>query len=365
MLHAVLLAASLALGAQSPSSWVVLVRTDGSVPDSWTQNLQEATKSAAQETPGVTWVAPPKVSVEDAQIALGCAGWNEACAAQIASMMSADKVLVLDLEQRGAGAWLHTQVVDKSGATSRARARFELPDRGRDGLKAARVVAAAALTGKPVTVVTIRTDVPGAEVFIDGKRVGRTPLTLADQLAPGTHRMELRLENRAPVVKNVEVLAGEVTSVGAVLGASGPQPLQPTLGEGVVQRDPRPPAVGGASDPGLDPLFGYITLGVAGVVAAVGGGLYLGHVGVYLSALPRPCATAAELGSGTCESQAEAVARLKRDELQTQSTMNTLFTSFIVAEVVAVALAITGAGLVIAALMSEPDETKAPAPATP
>lgn len=364
MFSQLILASTLLLASQAPSSWVVLVKTDGSVPASWNQNLQDAVKAAAEQSGDVKWVAPPQVSLADAQLALGCTSWGPKCVGQIAAMMNAERSLLIEIERRGEGAWMTHQVVSASGAVERAPVRFELPDRGRDGLKVARVVAAAAVTGKPVTVVSLKTDVPGAEVVIDGESVGRTPLTLADQLTPGEHRVEFRQEGRAPVTQRVDVRAGEVTRVGAVMGSAGTSAVEPRVGEdGAVQTDPPPP--GSAAVGGIDPLFGYITLGAAAAVALVGAGLYVGYLGYYQSKLPQPCQSADELAldpaQRTCESQQEAFERLNREGKEIEGTMTTLYGSFIVAEVVGAALALTGAGLVIAALLSPaPDETAAP-----
>lgn len=365
MLSPLALAGALLLASQAPSSWVVLVKTDGSVPPSWNQNLQDAVRSAAESSGAVKWVPPPAVSLEDAQLALGCGEWGLPCVGQIASMMNADKALLIEIEVRGEGAWMTHQLVTSSGARERAPVRFELPDRGRDGLKVARVVAAAAVTGKPITVVMLKTDVPGAEVFLDGERVGKTPLTLADQVTPGPHRVELRLEGRAPVTQNIDVRAGEVTRVGAVMGAGGAGVVEPVVGAGGdVQEDPPPP--GSADVAGIDPLFGYLTLGAAAAVALVGGGLYLGYLGYWQSKLPRPCGSAEELALNpserSCESQREAVERLSREGKEIEATMSTLYGSMIVAEIVAAALALTGVGLVIAALLSPPPDEMATAP---
>src|SRR5690606_7740621 len=133
MLSQLVLASALAMAAQAPSSWVVLVKSDGSVPASWNQNLQDAVKSAAEHSAAVRWVPPPQVSVEDAQLALGCGAWGPQCVGQIAGMMNADKALLIEIERRGDGAWMTHQLVTAGGDAERAPVRFELPDRGRDG----------------------------------------------------------------------------------------------------------------------------------------------------------------------------------------------------------------------------------------
>jgi hypothetical protein len=50
-------------------------------------------------------------------------------------------------------------------------------------------------------------DVPGAQVFLDRKFVGQTPVTLRD-VAPGTHRLNLSAEGYEGHAEDVEVSAG-------------------------------------------------------------------------------------------------------------------------------------------------------------
>lgn len=56
--------------------------------------------------------------------------------------------------------------------------------------------------------VTVATRVPGADVFVDGERVGRTPLPASLTLAPGTHRIELRRPGYAVAARTVTLGAG-------------------------------------------------------------------------------------------------------------------------------------------------------------
>lgn len=361
MLSSLVLASTLAFAAAPSGSWVVLIKTDGSVPASWSDNLQDAVKSATSSKSGVRWVPPPQVSLADAQLALGCSAWDASCVGQIAGMMNADVALLLEIEKRGKGAWMHRQLVSKSGKARGKRERFELPDRSAKGLQVARAIAASTVTGKAVTIVTLTTDVEGADVFVDGDKVGETPLTLTSELSVGGHTVEFRMAGRAPVTQKVNVKAGEVTKVGAVMAtAAMPPPNDPEVGNPVdnqVQEDPLP-AVNQPDDPppgaaggGLDPLFGYATLGVAGAVALVGAGLYGGHAFVAVDSAARPCTNPADLelpqSQRDCESQAEAYERLQTEGPQIQQTMDALYWSFIAAEVAAGVLAVAGIGLVV------------------
>lgn len=366
MLATFALVGALAVAGQSPASWVVLVKSDGSVPASWNDRLQNAVKTAADSSSSVKWVPPPQVSLEDAQLALGCSSWGPGCVGQIAGMMNADAALVLEFEKRGKGAWLSWQVVRNSGKPKAKPARMELPDRGAKGLDVARAVAASAVSGKPVTVVTITTDVAGAEVFIDGEKAGKTPMTLAGKLSPGAHRIELRMEGRAPVTQNVDVKAGALTKVGAVMTAAAMQaPDDPVVGEplGDPLDDP-PPELQDVKDGepagdafSLSPLFSYATVGVGLAVAAVGGGLYAGHLLVGLNAQPRPCTDPAQLevpaADRRCESQQEAYERIAAESEDVNATMDALYNGMIIAEVAAGVIVLAGAGLFVVSLLTD------------
>jgi hypothetical protein len=367
MIATAVLAASLALSGQAGASWVTLVKTDGSVPASWSGALQDAAKKSAKKASDVQYMPPPQVSIEDAQLALGCTSWGPACVGQIAGMMSADAALLVELEKRGDGAWLTHQLISASGGVQKAPVRFELPDRGKEGLKVARVVVGAAVTGSPVTVLSLKTDVAGADVIIDGKKAGKTPLVVAGSVSPGEHTIEFRMDERAPVTRKVRVESGKITHVGVVLAsAAAPPPVDPTVGEDPIgdNGDPSdtPPddTTPGGEDTGgvtgggggLDPIIGYATLGAGLGVAVLGGGLLAGHYAVAATNEPDPCKPGESPAPGVCETQAQAYERLQRDGESIQATMSTLYASFIVAEVVAGVLVVAGAGLTAAAFLT-------------
>lgn len=62
---------------------------------------------------------------------------------------------------------------------------------------------------------SVTTQPAGALVYLDGKKVGETPATLS--LAPKTYELKLVMDNRAPVAKQVTVVAGQVARVAETL----------------------------------------------------------------------------------------------------------------------------------------------------
>ena len=96
----------------------------------------------------------------------------------------------------------------------------------------------------------------GADVMVDGKRVGRTPLTKPVRLGAGSHEVMVIKPGFAPWKQMVEVQAGGETKVKVSLA---------TEGEGGLASD---------SGGGSGNIWPWVTMGLG--VAAVGGGIYTG-----------------------------------------------------------------------------------------
>ncbi|MCI0490935.1 MAG: PEGA domain-containing protein [Blastocatellia bacterium] len=70
--------------------------------------------------------------------------------------------------------------------------------------------------GASVGVLRVKTDVTGAQVIIDDKEVGRTPLTLRS-IAAGTHRLTLAREGYEDHTQQVEITAQRTASLFIVM----------------------------------------------------------------------------------------------------------------------------------------------------
>ncbi len=228
---AALVVLGLSLAAAEPREpWIILVRTDGSTPASWRTAIQAAAKKAAAQSEQVTWQEPPAVSLEEAELALGCKAWGPACAGEIAKMMNANAALIVDLKADGVGATLKVQVVSSNGEPRGAAKEAALPDRGAAGLAITQGLVVSAIRGSAPTIVVIDSDVPGAEVTIDGVRTGVTPLTLVDELPAGQHKLVLSKEGRAPFATTIDIKDGVANPFTFPLGSGGPSAVEPTVG---------------------------------------------------------------------------------------------------------------------------------------
>jgi hypothetical protein len=85
----------------------------------------------------------------------------------------------------------------------------------------ARAVAAPAPSSAPGTVV-IATRPAGARVFLDGRAVGSSPVTVAN-VAAGSHQVRLELEGHRPWTTVVEVTPNQTRRVSASLEPTGPR----------------------------------------------------------------------------------------------------------------------------------------------
>jgi hypothetical protein len=123
---------------------------------------------------------------------------------------------------------------------------------------------------KQVGTVRVHVDPPGAEVFVDGKLVGTSPLEADVYVDPGRHAFTAKVPGRADAQQTVDAVKGSVQDCALVLGPqTGPAPAAAATKPGAMKPAGAPgtPAVrGGDSDAG--PNVGLV---IAGSVLAVGG----------------------------------------------------------------------------------------------
>ena len=126
-----------------------------------------------------------------------------------------------------------------------------------------------ALKNAPVPLKVV-SDPSAAQVEVDGEaQMGATPLEI--KLTPGTHKIKVSAPGFDPLVKEVEVKAGDsmqdlsfsLPQTAEAVAAAAPPPPEPAP-------DQAPPGADQGAEPRSD-LPAYITLGVAGASAIVGG----------------------------------------------------------------------------------------------
>ena len=282
ILPALVVAIALAAPAASKKTpAVVLVKSTG-VPAVWREELRAAAEGVDLRTG--PWVAPPAVSLEDAAAALGCTGWNDGCAGQIAGMTGAGLAVVIDVIGGAGGADLTVRVVTDEGKARGETRKLHVDGTGAADLDNAKAMVRAAVADRPVALVFIDTEMPGATVRIDGAELGRTPITTPLAVEPGTRKMVLSQEGRAPLSVTLTLKPWQIFRESYVLGSVRPDPtIEPTVG--VPTTTEPPSAAAEEPPPGTAPVIGYVAAGVGGAVALVGLWFTTAWVSGYFEAL--------------------------------------------------------------------------------
>ena len=91
----------------------------------------------------------------------------------------------------------------RAGVSSRSRRSSP----GETGVTEATAAASAAEPAPVAGVLRIDSDVPGAQVFIDRRYIGTTPVT-AEDVSPGTHQLNVSAEGFDGIARTIEVEAG-------------------------------------------------------------------------------------------------------------------------------------------------------------
>jgi hypothetical protein len=127
-----------------------------------------------------------------------------------------------------------------------------------------------------VAALSIQVNVDGAEVYVDGRSIGRSPFPDDVYIEPGSRTLEVKLAGFAPSKRAVEAAKGSWQSVALVLRASASAPGQaPSPVVPVVPIVPVGPIEGEGEERSRAPFY------VGGAAAAVG--ISAGVIGVVLS----------------------------------------------------------------------------------
>ena len=190
------------------------------------------------------------------------------------------------------------------------------------------------IKGVSPSVVTIETDIPGATLFIDGERVGKTPYTLRN-LEPGAHKVRLELEDRAPLTREIVVEDGKTLRRAFVLGSTTTPAHDPIVGT----QDPVPLSV-------TTPVaFGVLAGGVG--ISAASWVLYAVHAALFVTYSVRD-------GETQREYMARTAALPDRELASTASYLT--YASFVGLLAVGLLTAASGAGLAVTSLFVSDDE---------
>lgn len=214
--------------------------------DEFARNLTGALRRAAEQVPGLQ-IVDRDVSLAQITIVVGCDEPDAACMAQVATQLGVQRVVYGTARRTAAGANYNfaislfsfsaaTNEIDQQLTATVNRARSDIDDLRQPAREWMSVLAGLPQVGS----VTVRSNVEGAQVLVDGAEVGTISggTFTAGDLPAGGHLVEVQAPERTGFRQRVTVVIGETVSLQANLvegeGIIGPDepPLDQQPGHG-------------------------------------------------------------------------------------------------------------------------------------
>jgi hypothetical protein len=143
----------------------------------------------------------------------GCIGATPECLAEVGKGMSADMVVHSGI-QKLPGRFLvvitQIDVSTKKALTQSRQPSDATPEALREAIEKGWVEIFGSTFRSRLKVLT---NVPGARVVLDGRKIGKTPLTLDQEFGKGTHTIEVSLAGYQPVQRQIQINASSVVVV--------------------------------------------------------------------------------------------------------------------------------------------------------
>lgn len=208
------LALALAAGgsALAASKIVVLKVSGDALSEAERGALTDALRKQAEARPAYQAMPTPQADLIDLMFDAECVEADNACLKDIGKSLGADAVLFGEVAAKGGGYELRVRVVDvKTGKQLKESSKAAPAASGLAGvvpdLATAALGAAPAVAAKPVLVaLTVKTAPEGADVSVNGQRVGTTPQSFEGK--PGAYTVRITKEGFQEVIRKVDLKEG-------------------------------------------------------------------------------------------------------------------------------------------------------------
>lgn len=178
------------------------------------EKLRAAMRDAVTEAPEFVESRAIQSTYSETEALAGCVKPDPECLSQLATMMPAvpDRMVWARLERKE-GAWfLQVRMLDFEARRFVVDREWTMPG-GAERVEQLVTLAGGAVRGsapeaKPTARLIVDSDPPGADITLDGRPLGTTPVT--QTVTRGRHLVELSLPGRRTVRKEIEVGVGEV-----------------------------------------------------------------------------------------------------------------------------------------------------------
>ncbi|MBW1811133.1 MAG: PEGA domain-containing protein [Deltaproteobacteria bacterium] len=165
-------------------------------------------RSLAARYPSLSVLKVPGMSVKQLRAKARCRGSKPDCLVKIARLVKAHRVLHSEIQKLPGRYLIIMRMVDSktSGVVEQTRVRSR---KDIESVRNALLRGWVDLQGPLVrSQMKVTSNVTGAEIFLDGRKIGRTPLVLMKDLSKGTHIVELRHPGYRNAKQKVEVGTG-------------------------------------------------------------------------------------------------------------------------------------------------------------
>jgi hypothetical protein len=190
------------------------------VPATEAGKVQRWVEAALSGVPGSRWLAPGRLAklLRSSPRYVGCEA-EPRCLGGLARQLGAEWVVSGEVGSLGGGFMVYLRLHDGQGRTLRTVNGVLEPDR--EGLRdTARGLAYRLLQPEKYSgSLEVSVDVPNAWIYLDGKRVGRSPSPRIDDLGVGPHALRVTHEAYRDFVHFINVGFGETTTVAVKLTA--------------------------------------------------------------------------------------------------------------------------------------------------
>lgn len=261
----------------APSGDRIAIVWTGTLPDDAVRGRLEGAARGALAQLGDVAVQPAAQTAahvdEAAGLGVRCVAIEPDCASRLGALAGVDAIVQIAAAPKGAAWSLAIGHVDVDPPRVVAVVDLEVdpaaPDAGR---RVEEAVVRAVAPARFAAALDVAVDRPGAEIFVDGRPVGRAPLSAPVPVLPGPHDVQVRLPGYEAATRAVDAPWGRATIVDVRLA---PVAAPPAVAEAPEAPLPSPLVLGGGA-----------ALAVGGLVAVGTGAGVLGIEGALSSPVP-------------------------------------------------------------------------------
>ena len=189
------------------------------IPATEAGKVQRWIEAALSSVPGYRWLGASRLTkLLRQQRYVGCES-EPRCLGSLARLLGVDLIVAGEVGSLGGGYMIYLRAIDGAGKVLRSESEVLDPSQG--GLRdSARAVAYRLLLPEQYSgTLAVRVDVPHAWIYLDGRRIAKSPAEPIKGVAVGTHALRVNHEAYRDFVRFVNVRFGETVDVEVKLSA--------------------------------------------------------------------------------------------------------------------------------------------------